>query len=582
MAQLARLETDALVVEINGSAEFPASLQSRGDLTITPHFAATVNGSGFETAARPVLFEERNYELIVRSKLTAVQPASVFRDPTLIVQRTVVADANLLALTVRFRGQVGRTDFSFRAGEETLVIEAEVFPSKIDYVEDYEELLEGVAAARRTLILEYLRGTYRQARADRDEAGSGIEWLTLLRIHLGALNAAIQYINSSPRRALVRDDAVTPAHRVRGSSSGATRAVVRGLGFGDFQDVPGVGPVRSRIRVSRAFESLDTFEHRWIRSRLKFVHARLLELESEQAARVRRSVERTGKRPPRLDAELSEIGELREMVGQLLLSPVMSSATVEVSASATSLQLQSAIGYSQAYRVLSVLGAALAGDDGTDKYSTSDLNDLYETWCFLKVAQVTAELLGAEVDVSELIPDDSSGLRFTLRKGLSRSVKLSGKFVQAALAFNPAFDVPTGVQKPDIVLRVVASGGVDVMVVLDAKYRIDGSSEYIKQFGSAGAPIDAVNQLHRYRDAIQVINSNGEAIRPVVAGVALFPWPTPASDHRLREAANDVGIGALPLLPGNDSDLRDWLADLFASLGLTVIGRDGRHLHLVG
>lgn len=582
MAQLARLETDALVVEINGAAEFPPALQSRQDLTITPHFSATVNGSRLETAATPVLFEERNYELIVRSKLPGVQPVSVFRDPTLIVQRTVVTEANVLALTVRFRGQVGRTDFSFRASEEILVIEAEVFPSKIDYVEDYEELLEGVAAVRRTLILEYLRGTYRQARANRDETGSGIEWLTLLRIHLGALNAAIQYINSSARRTLVREDAATSLHRVRGASAGATRAVVRGLGFGDFQDVPGIGPVRSQIQVSRAFESLDTFEHRWIRSRLRFVHARLLELESEQAARVRRSVERTGKRPPRLDAELSEIGELKELVGQFLLSPVISSATIDVPASATSLQLQSAIGYSQAYRVLSVLSAALVGDAGADQYSTSDLNDLYETWCFLKVAQVTSEMLGTEVDFSELIPADSSGLRFTLRKGLSRSVKLPGKFVQAALAYNPAFDVPTGIQKPDIVLRVVASGGVDVMVVLDAKYRIDGSSEYIKQFGAAGAPIDAVNQLHRYRDAIQVLNDKNEPILPVVAGVALFPWPTPATDYKLRDAADEVGIGALPLLPGNDADLRVWLRSLFESLGLTVLDDQGRHLRLVG
>lgn len=581
MAQLARIETDALVVQINGSADYPTVLQSREHLAITPHFAASVNGSAIETTVAPVFFEERNYELVVRSKLPDAQPASVFRDPTLIVQRTVVTDANLLALNVRFRGQVGRTDFSFRAGEATIVIEAEVFPSKIDYVEDYEELLEGVADVRRTLILEYLRGTYRQAKANRDDTGSGIEWLSLLRIHLDSLNAAVQYINSSARRTLVREDAVTPIHRVRGSSAGATRAVVRGVGFGDFQWIPGIGPVRSQIQVSRAFESLDTLEHRWIRSRLKFVHARLLELEAEQAARVRRSMERTGKRPPRLGAEFSEIGGLKELVEQLLLSPVISSATIDVPASATSLQLQSAIGYSQAYRILSVLSAALASDDGSDQYSTSDLNELYETWCFLKVAQVTAELLGAEVDFSELIPTDSAGLRFTLRKGLSRSVKLSGKFVQAALAYNPAFDVPTGIQKPDVVLRVVASGGVDVMIALDAKYRVDGSSEYIKQFGAPGAPIDAVNQLHRYRDAIQVLDAKSEPIRPVVAGVALFPWPTPAKGYRLRVAADEVGIGALPLLPGNDSDLRAWLTTLFGSLGLTVIGDRGRHLRPV-
>lgn len=571
MVQLARIETDALVVELNGPADPPAALQARESLKITPHFAASVNGSAIETAFTPMLFEERNYELIIFSKLPDVQPLSILRDPTLIVQRTVVAEANLLMLTMRFRGQVGRTDFSFRAGEETLAIEAEVFPSKIDYVEDYEDLLEGVAAVRRALIMEFLRGTYRQARVNRDGSGSGIEWLTLLRIHFDTLSAAIKYINSSARRTLVREDAVTPIHRVRGSSAGATRAVVRGLGFGDFQDVPGIGPVRSHIQVSRAFESLDTFEHRWIRSRLKFVHARLLAFEAEQEARARRSAERTGKRPPRLDAELSEIGSLRELVEQLLLSPVITSATIDVPASATSLQLQSAPGYSQAYGVLSLLAAALSGDDGTECYSTSELNELYEMWCFFKVAQVTAELLGSEVDFSELIPIDNAGLRFTLRKGRSGLVKLPGKFAQAVLTYNPSFDVPTGIQKPDIVLRVVASGGVDAMIVLDAKYRIDASKEYIKQFGAAGAPIEAVNQLHRYRDAILVLDEANELIRPVLAGVALYPWPKTAEEHRLRQAADEVAIGALPLLPGNDGDLRAWLTTLFKSLGLTVI-----------
>jgi predicted component of viral defense system (DUF524 family) len=582
VAQLARIETETLVLEINGAAEFPAALLSRADVTITPHLAVTLNGLSVGTHPAPVLFEERNYELIVRSKLPDLQPTSTFRDPTLIVQRTVVTEANLLALTVRFRGQVGRTSFSFRVGNDVLHVEAEIFPSKIDYVEDYEELLEDVAAVRRTLILEYLRGTYRQAQINRDEVGSGIEWLTLLRIHLGQLKAAIQFINSAARRTLVREDAVTPIHRVRGSSAGVVRAVSRGVGSGDFNDVPGIGPVRSQIQVARAFESLDTLEHRWIRSRLKFVHARLLELHAQQQARVRRSSERTGKEPPRLAAELAEITELQELVGQFLASPVISAATVDVPASVTSLQLQSAIGYAQAYQVLSLLSAALAGEDGSEQYSTSDLNELYETWCFLKVAQVTAELLGTEVDVSELIPSDATGLRFALRKGLSRSVKLAGKFVQAALAYNPDFEVPTGIQKPDVVLRVVASGGVDVMIVLDAKYRMDGSPEYVRQFGAAGAPIDAVNQLHRYRDAIQVLDEKDEPIRPVVAGVALFPWPTPADGYRLREAADEVGIGALPLLPGNDADLRAWLTSLFESLGLTVVGSDGRHLYLVG
>lgn len=582
MALLARIETDEQVVELFGPPDYPPAVRSPAERLVMAHFAASVNRDPIGTETSPVLFEERNYDIVARSKSVGVQPVPRFRDPTLIVRQTAVPEAGVLTLTVRFRGQIGRTSFTVRTGDEVVTIEAEVYPSKIDYAEDYDQLLSDVSRVHRALSLEYFRPTYRQGALNRDDTGSGIEWLSLLRQYVDELRDAIQYIDTAARRTLVQEQALTAAHRVRGSNASVVRAVARGLGTGDFQHVPGIGAVRSNIRVPRAYESLDTFEHRWIRSRLKAVLSRLAQLEVEQRLRVGRSVDRTGRQPPRLTAELDEIADISREIGRLLDSPVISAATVDVPASATSVQLQSAIGYGQAHQVLSILSAALTDEVGPAQYSTSDLNELYEIWCFLKVAQVVAELLGTSVDVSELIPTDSSGLRFTLRKGLTRTVKLPGKFVQAALAYNPAFDVPTGVQRPDIVLRLAGSGGVDVFVVLDAKYRIDGSPEYVRQFGAPGAPTDAVNQLHRYRDAIQVLDAKGEAIRPVVAAVALFPWPEPAIGYKLRDAADEVAIGALPFLPGNDTDLRAWLTDLFGSLGFTVVSEDKRrHLRLV-
>lgn len=581
MVQLARIDTGAVVVELAGVSEYPVALQSRVAGGITPHFAVSLNSSPIPTEEAPVLFEERNYEIIARATEPGVQPAVAFRDPTLVLQQTVVPEAGLVAITVRFRGQVGRTSFSVRAGDSTLVIEAEIYPSKIDYFEDYEELLSDVSRVHRALTLEYLRATFRQGRLDRDETGTGIEWLSLLRQQVDELRGAIQYINAAPRRTLVRESVSSPLHRVRGSNSSVLRVVARGLGIGGSQQVPGIGSVREHIQVPLSYESLDTQEHRWIRSRLKAVLARLTELEAEQQQRMDRSAKRSGKQPPRLAAELAEISSLKDDIGRLLETPVIAAATLDVPLLAATIQLQAAIGYGQAYRVLTTLNAALVRAAGSQEYSTSDLNELYETWCFLKVAQVVAELLGTDVDYSELVPTDGAGLRFALRKGLTRSVKLSGKYVRAALVYNPSFEVPTGVQKPDIVLRVAASGGLDAFVILDAKYRIDASTEYIRQFGAIGAPVEAVNQLHRYRDAIQVVDDQGEVVRPVIAGVALFPWPEPAVDYELLEAADEIGIGALPFLPGNDLDLREWLTGVFASLGLSVIGPDGRRLRLI-
>src|SRR3990172_8126861 len=53
-----------------------------------------------------------------------------------------------------------------------------------------------------------------------------------------------------------------------------------------------------------------------------------------------------------------------------------------------------------------------------------------------------------------------------------------------------------------ILLTLMRPGAPLVQFVIDAKYRLDVSDDYISVFGCAGPPVDAVNALHRYRDAI--------------------------------------------------------------------------------
>ncbi len=64
-----------------------------------------------------------------------------------------------------------------------------------------------------------------------------------------------------------------------------------------------------------------------------------------------------------------------------------------------------------------------------------------------------------------------------------------------------------------------------VKLVLDAKYRIETSEEYIQTIGMPGPPQDAVNVLHRYRDAIlEHSDQNTQPKRVIVEGVALYPF----------------------------------------------------------
>jgi hypothetical protein len=109
--------------------------------------------------------------------------------------------------------------------------------------------------------------------------------------------------------------------------------------------------------------------------------------------------------------------------------------------------------------------------------------------------------------------------------------------------------------------RVSTEGG-------NSKYRVDESEYNWNRFGSPGPPEDAINALHRYRDAIALDSTERGLQRPVVKGAALFSLSANDStgfrSSSLWKALEVLGVVALPLLPTNKSYREAWLDFLFA------------------
>jgi hypothetical protein len=565
---LLRIETQYVTVDIQGRDGPPRTLAALGRLPRKAHLAVESTDGELTLIGGdepPAFYEESVYWFVVQSKVAGSRPMIIQRDPSLIARSDDIADSGIVAATVVYRRQVGLSKWRFRVQDQELSLEIEVFPAKLDYDLDYEALVNDVADVKRALALEYFRGTYRLGSIDRSTVGVPLEWITILRRLIVDLERAIQQVNRSPQRGLRYERQLTPLHQIRGATPSVVRSVGRGEGVGEFVDVSGVGRIHAQLPVDRATDTLDTFEHRWLHSRLRFVHARLLGLRTEQDQRIVRAQSRGGIAPTRLTAEQSELTDMVFALEQLIKLPVMEAATVEVPASFTSLQLQSGIGYGAAYRVLTALSSALGVASEAQPYSLSDLSELYEVWCFLKIIQVACDVTGAEVDLSRVLTTASAGLRFNLVKGARSAVTLRFASGQITLTYNPEYRMPTGLQRPDIVAQVRLTGSREITIALDAKYRLDASAEYVAQFGSPGAPIDAVNALHRYRDAIRPVVDDART-QIVVAGAALFPWQYPlnARDYGLRRSIDEVGIGALPFLPNNVSGVAEWLRELMA------------------
>ena len=265
-----------------------------------------------------------------------------------------------------------------------------------------------------------------------------------------------------------------------------------------------------------------------------------------------------------------------------------------------SLTLQRAPGYSTVFRTFTILNAAYMIHAGVNRMETKDIADLYEIWCFLKVEEFTEAALprGTRIAPADALHGDfvkllSTGLQSTVIFRAENGVELArvvyNPEIKGTAAKNDGNGVggtltPTSIsrkssQDPDIVLRLTNSsaGRYQVTYLFDAKYRLEDISG-----SSVGAPPqDAIDQMHRYRDAIYYAQNETSVDsftykKEVVGGYILFPGkgrvemapPVPGQqDNRLRyiQSIDKVNIGAIPLRP-NDKDNADVLKDFIARL----------------
>lgn len=519
----------------------------------------------------PPLYEETPYTLTVVATNANDRPVIRHRDPTLIGSIQSVRGRNDVATgVINFRSQVGHTAFEISVGGTSLRLELEVFPSKLDYQTDYRDLLSDVEGTARGLVLEYLRATQRTGAAVQTEPGRSVDWLLLLRNEADDLERALNRIVIRPHRYLAPAAEYRRAERIRRPAHMTLRAVIRGEGRGGLIRTGSGVPVRRELPAKPVTETLDTPENRWLRLQLTAITRTLADLRS----RPRRAGAVGAAPDPRALAVEAELRSLEEHLAPFLSMSPLGDALGTVRSDFSSLTLLGAEGYREAYQSILRLRMALRVTGDTVELSVKDLSELYEIWCYFAVVRIVADVLGVPVKPDEVFSLDDAGVHVRLRRGTLSRVTLPQGPGWVSVAYNQRFSGLTGAQKPDVIIEVDRAGLSKVILILDAKYRLDASEEFVTTFGGPAAPIDAVNELHRYRDAIVLRHQDGQLGRVVVRGVALFPLSEKSStsyqDHRLFESLRVLGIGALPFLPSNQGWVAAWIRAVLESPDVDV------------
>lgn len=537
------LETDRVRVAWHGDPAPPDAAQP-GEVLRAKALrggAVRVRGSG------AALAEHSTHRVLVRS-VEGHAVALHHADPVLV--RRVVrdgADGSVLAAVVDFRGTVGEARFVVEAGgRPELAFTVTVAPTRVSAAEA-EAMRAEVDAVLAGLALDYLRGAHRRA-TPVEVPSVRASWLTLVRHALPRLERALEGIARGARWDVRRGAVPLRAERVRRPDALVRRALARAE-----------AECRPVLPTRHALPTLDTPEHRWLRARVERAWR-----EAVALLRAERALPPT----PRRRRTCAHLDDVAARLERLRRTEPLASATPGPPPAPTPRLLRAA-GYAEAYAAARRLALGLALGAGPLRQATRDLPALYETWVFLTVARTLAELLGTSLPPQGFFRADMRGIRLRLRRGRRHAVRLEGRGVRVELVYEPRLDASGGllVQRPDLLLTVEREHEPPRWFVLDAKYRRVDDATYVRRFGAPGPPEDALGDLHRYRDAI--LTGTNAPQRIVEAAVAIYPWRAdPAfGASQLWRALETVGVGAIPLLPGQALWLRRWLAQILEPSG---------------
>jgi hypothetical protein len=458
-------------------------------------------------------------------------------------------------------------------GGHNVILKFEVFPTKLDYTSDYVALLEDISRHHANLLFSYFQSTHRRTGVG-PEMGDRVGWLSILRSEVELLAKSIDRIQRNPLVQLRADVQIRRVDSVKRISSSSVAAINQGKGTGPWIHVGGF-VAREKIPDQSRQSTVDVPEHRWILGNLQLIES--------QVRRIRRELDATslaGTDPPRVTAKvetLEELAALSDAVRALSRAKIFVQIQGDVNAmDKPSIAILSKSGYSEIYRSLRVITRALTIEGNVVSASVNDLAVLYEQWCFLEIADAVLELFPESERSADYFEIAESFLSNRIVAGTS-SIGICSATAEITVSYNENFPSLTGAHKPDISIRISRDGRPTLLLILDAKYRVNYPTSDNKWIGPGA---ESVNALHRYRDSVVVASDGYGSSRPVVKGVALFPAnPDQAANFEkspLYRSLDILGVGALPFLPSNRATVRAWLARSIRELDDTLLNSGPR------
>lgn len=475
----------------------------------------------------------------------------------------------ILAGFLNYGNEVGRSEIQliYQVGTETrrFVFSFEVLSTKLNYHEHWKTIIEDIEKEYRMLSLDYMRRTFHGFSPDTSGDTPEIIWWSVFANEQQKFIKACKNIIDRPRHRLHGKDACKRADKLTFIPSYIENELAEHR-----------YDCAHLYRVEEHVWTNDTLENRF----LKFALGQIADKYEVLKKRIEAVKNASDVMKDDMQATLTTLKHLQR-------NPFFRTVGNYKGMNQESLVLQKATGYSQVYRTWSLLHRSYSLNDGIYRLQTKDIATLYEIWCFIEVSHIVKEKLHlSDEGIDHRNRMEMNGLfTWDLGKGEHSRILFKKDNVELAeLVYNPKntdkgnsdigmkdLVVRTVPQKPDIVLQLTKNDlqeGMKMTYLFDAKYRIDGKDKNCVDV----PPEDAINQMHRYRDAIYYKDYQSDDLKKeVIGGYILFPGdgePAAVAESKFRKTIDEVNIGAFPLRP-KDTHNRQFLERFIEELILT-------------
>lgn len=518
--------------------------------------------------SQAIFFDNSNYPIWVEFNSNVIQ--AEFSSMLQSVNEGFSFRSHILAGFLNYGNDIGKSEINlrYRIGDiqKSFTFGFEVLSTKLNYHEHWKYIIEDIEREYRMLSLDYMKRTFHGFSPQVDGDRPDLIWWSVFQKEQDKFINACRSIIERPRRRLRGIEIYQRADKLKRVTAAIENE------FAEHRKEPA-----HLYRNEQQVQNNDTQENRFLKYALGQITNKYAQLEQriEQLNNIAETM-------------LAEMRERLSILKHLQRHPFFRTIGRFKGLSQESLILQKATGYSQVYRTWNLLRRAYSLNDGIYRLQSKDIATLYEIWCFIEVSHIVKECLHlTDDDVDNRNRMEMSGMfTWELGKGEHSRILFKKDDVELAeLVYNPKHTdrpndsisitdlvVPTVPQKPDIVLQLTKDDmqkGMKFTYLFDAKYRIGGrDSDDIDE-----PPDGAINQMHRYRDAIYYQHNQDEALkREVIGGYILFPGN--GQPKKFEDSIKAVNIGAFPLRPKDEASrklLEDHIAQLIASKSSKII-----------